>query len=101
MIICNTTYCMEAERTEEFLEWLRNEHLPSMEATGVLTSPVVSRVMTTGGDEAVSISVQLRAESQETYEAWRAKEGGSAVQSLRKRFGETVLSFTTLMEVLI
>lgn len=102
MIICNTTYCMEEERVETFLEWLRAEHLPRMEATGVLKDPVVSRVMSSSGygDESVSISVQLRAESMVVYEAWAERERERTEMMLRQKFGETVLGFTTLMEVL-
>lgn len=103
MYVYNTTFVCEESRLEEFLIWVDAEFIPAITSSGDAVQPQLAHVLPvneTEDNEASSFSVQVKLEDADTMEKWMKSEFFPAVDGLRKRFGEQVLFFATILEVL-
>lgn len=105
--IYNITFFVGKERLETLLSFLRGEFLDTaLSGTGVeflhLTRVVNNQAMgmMEGEEQAVSIGMQFSAADKTALDGWCAGALHQAFESLSARFGEEVLHFDTLLEVL-
>ena len=99
VIICNTTYHVECSISGEFLDWLRDNYLPSALEGGFVGEPRLLRLMghREGG---ACFALQLQASTLSDLQRWNQDVGKRLHEELVKRFGNKVAGFTTFMEVL-
>lgn len=102
MLIFNTTYCVTKRKYELFVEWLRETYIPAVTKDGVMKEPVLSKVLgqTELGDSGESVSLQLRVADPETLEAWKAEEAEKYQKEMARKFGQEVLYFNSVMEII-
>mgnify|MGYP002294001687 CR=1 FL=1 len=109
MIIFNTTYHVDDELEASFIAWLKENYIPMALRREELSEPQLCRVMTTGEEDGSSLSLQFHV--QDTFDgAYYADvlvgEGGRTVvgveltEALVSRFGDRVVGFNTLLEVI-
>lgn len=105
--IYNITFFVGKERLETLLSFLRGEFLETaLSGAGVellhLTRVVNNQAMGMMEDEeqAVSLGMQFAATDKTALDGWCAGALHQAFESLSARFGEEVLHFDTLLEVL-
>ncbi len=100
MFIYNTTYLVPDRQYGIWVKWVREQHIPKMAKAGFL-KPQLARVLTTDPEqEGSSVSVQFQIESIEQINEWYEAEGASVQQELSAMFGEEVLSFSTVLEII-
>ena len=100
MVILNTTYWVSDSRREEWLRWIREECIPAMLATGYFVEPQVAKVHAPDdGQGGSSYSVQFRAPDMTVVEAWMSKAGVETASRLAALFGEEVMGFSTVLEL--
>jgi hypothetical protein len=99
MIIFNTTYCVPAKAFEQWHHWLKNIHLPQMQETGLFTEPRLCRIFT-AEDAEDSYSLQFCTEEDSLLQ-WKETFGKAFESDFSQRFGNNVLYFSTVMEVLL
>ena len=100
MIILNTTFVIHAPLETEFIKWVDEVYLPSAHAAGVFGKPTVARVLTRIEPETESIAVQLPADDQKRAEHWHDETASLLRDDLHARWGDRMMFFTTLMEVI-
>lgn len=100
MIILNTTFHIHVSISDEFLRWVRESYFPSALASGLLTDPVLARLLIQVQEDAEGYAVQLRAASTEDAARWHDGEGDRLRRELTTRFGQRLVFFTTYMEEL-
>lgn len=103
MYIYNTTFVCDDSRIEEFLMWADAEFVPIVTASGVASDVQLAQVLPVNESdeaEASSFSIQVRIESLELIEEWMHDSFCPAVSALSSRFGDKVLYFPTILEVL-
>jgi len=84
----------------EWLSWMQEVHIPEVMATGCFTSFRILKVLTAAqDDEGVNYSIQYTATSMTDYERYRDQFAPAMQQQTRERYGERVLAFRTLLEV--
>ncbi|MCM4156376.1 DUF4286 family protein [Gramella sp. AN32] len=99
MIIYNVTINVQEGIHDEWLQWMKNEHIPEMLKTGKFIKALMTRVMeqeTMGG---ITYSVQYTAENKEKLKSYYA-ENAPKLREKTKRFGDKILSFRTELEVI-
>ena len=100
MYIFNTTYHAETAVKDDFTAWLRQVYIPAATLCGRLTAPQLCRVIAGETSEGENFSLQFRVTDRRTLEVWYDKTGADLDLSMRKRFGNRVLGFNTLLEIL-
>ncbi len=102
MLIYNTTYVCEDKRLNEFLAWLNAETIPQMLDSDIAYSPQLCRVVPIEEqtDKITNISLQFRFNDVEALERWIRKDMYVAHCKIGERFGQSVLFFSTVLEVL-
>ena len=101
MIVYNVTCNLDASMAEEWLRWMRTEHIPEVMATGCFIEHKIMRLMTDAdGNEGVNYAIQYTAESLDHYHRYRDEHGPVLQQKTRERYGDRILAYRSLLELL-
>ena len=97
MIIYNTTFHVEDEILSESIEYLKHAFIPAVISSGVLSRPVLQRVVQEE-EAGASLCVQFRVKDQETLQNWIDQKGIDIQHKLVERFGNKMVGFSTLLD---
>jgi len=100
MYIFNTTYHIESDIKEIFIAWLREVYIPTAMHRDELSEPQLCRVIAeedTGGD---NFSLQFHVADPNRLETWYDETGADLDNAIREKFGDRVLGFNTLLEII-
>ncbi len=100
MIIFNTTYHADHARKDEFIGWLREVYIPTTLQHGILQEPQLTRIFADNEEEGVSLSLQFKTVDSEVLNRWHEECGATLMAEMRERFGNQVLGFSTLLEMI-
>ena len=103
MIIYNTTYCVEQNLYDDFIDWLKQTLVPTTQKSDLFVAlPTIAQVLTEDDtdENAISISVQLTAENLEFLQIWFDNYQDNLDLQIKKLFGEKILPFSTFMKII-
>lgn len=100
MVLFNTTFHVHTNADAAFLQWIRHTYIPAALESGLLSSPLFTRIMIDSDPEAKSYALQFTAQTEHDVEMWRNGIAADHLHALSARHGESVLHFSTLMEIL-
>ena len=99
MIIYNVTIKVEHSIAHQWLDWLKEEHIPDMVTTGCFTHATVLHLLEVDDTEGPTYAIQYHAESKALYNRYIEK----FAQDMRKRgadkWGQKAIGFRSVMEV--
>lgn len=101
MLIYNTTYHVEEGQEKYFLVWMQEHYLPEVEKQGTLKAPRMTRILSHIEEGSSCFSVQFEVENSAMLHKWHSEQGVGLNEELLKMFGQKVIGFPTLMEVLV
>lgn len=97
-IIYNVTINVSENRVDEWLEWMRTEHISQMLATGIFFGATLVRVI--GYEEGgKTFAVQYRCESMQSFERYEKEYAPSMQARSAALFGDDAQAFRTVLEV--
>lgn len=97
MIIYNVTVTVQNEIVEEWLNWIRLEHIPEVLSTGLFIDSVLKRVITNYNDES-TFAVSYTCESMKKLHEYEVTWSKKLQKKHILKFGEKVASFRTILE---
>ncbi len=100
MIIYNVTIKVEPAVAEQWLRWMKEEHLKDMMDTGLFSDYRLCRLLEQDEEEGVSFVVQYHSDSAENYRTYLAEHAPKMRQKGLKKFGDKFVAFRTAMEVI-
>ena len=101
MILYNVNCHMDHSMAEEWLLWMETVHIPEVMATGCFQSYRILKVLTHAtDDEGVNYSIQYDAACMADYERYRDQFAPTLQQKTREKYGDQLLAFRTLLEVI-
>lgn len=100
MYIINITFLVSDAASAKWITWLRNEHIPGITATGLFHTPQLTKVLSQEQDGGVSYAVQYRSNNVDNIELWHHKYEQTIKAQCHTLFGDEVLFFSTILEVL-
>lgn len=97
-VIYNVTVGVSEPRAEEWLEWMRREHIPEVMKTGLFLKALLVRVL---GHEQGSktYAVQYHCQSMAQFERYENECAPGLQAKSAERFGEDAQAFRTLLEI--
>ncbi len=100
MIVYNTTYQMAVADARNFVIWISECYIPTVEEDGRLTHPRLLHILSHKDQETECFSLQWEVESSAILHQWHTAQGMRLNNELNKVFKDKVVGFSTLMEVI-
>jgi capsid protein len=98
MYIYNVTINIQEGIHEKWLEWMKNEHIPEMLATGKFTKALMSRVMVEEEMGGFTYSVQYTTKNKEMLQRYY-EEDAAGLRAKTKPFEGLFVAFRTELEI--
>lgn len=98
MIIYNVTIKVEHPIAKEWIQWMKEEHIPDLMNTGLFTGNRLCRLLEQDEEEGVTFSAQYFCRNMEDYQTYISDYAGEMRQKGFERFGNRFIAFRTIME---
>lgn len=99
MIIYNVTTKVTQSIAQEWLQWIGQEHIPAMIATGCFTSATVMELLEIDDMEGPTYAIQYLAESKAQYNRYIELYAPELRQQSFDKWGDQFIAFRTLMRI--
>lgn len=100
MLIYNVTVKVLSSIQEEWLNWLQQEHVPEVLATGCFRKATISRLLDIDDAEGPTFSIQYQADTRVDYDRYIEKHAAGMRQQSFDRWGDRFIAFRSLLEVI-
>jgi hypothetical protein len=98
-IIYNVTTKVDRSIAEEWLTWLKEEHIPDLINTGCFTHAVILQLLEANDTEGPTYAVQYHAKSKAFYNRYIAQHADSMRKIATGKWGNKFIAFRTVMQV--
>ena len=98
MIIYNVTVSVEKSIITDWLNWMRQVHIPEVMATGIFSKSQINKVLVQG-DSSDTYAIAYTCESMKDLHKYQVKFAPELQKKHVARYGEKAVAFRTLMEV--
>ncbi|NCT16877.1 MAG: DUF4286 domain-containing protein [Flavobacteriaceae bacterium CG_4_8_14_3_um_filter_34_10] len=99
MHIYNVTINIEEDIHDRWLQWMREEHIPEMLATGKFSNAKMCRVLVEEEMGGLTYSIQYTTDSKETLEKYYT-EDAARLRAQSKLFEGKFVAFRTELEII-
>ena len=99
MFIYNVTTKVDWTIHDEWLQWMREEHLQEVVNTGCFVKSGLLRLHETDESEGPTYAAQFMANTKQDYERYIESFAKSLRQKSLLKWGNKIISFRSLMEV--
>jgi hypothetical protein len=97
MLLYNQTLIIEDDVAADWIQWMQDEHIPKIMATGLFLSNRLLKVLDSP-NEGVTFCAQYVAENPDDYEIYQTIHAPALQDELNTRFKDKFVVFSTLME---
>jgi hypothetical protein len=99
MIIYNVTTNIDNNVREEWLQWMKDKHIPDVMATGHFMEYRFCKVLV-DEEQGTTYSAQYTCATMKDLEEYRTKHGPRLQKEVADKYGDKAVSFRTLLEVI-
>lgn len=101
MFLYNVTIGIDKDIESEWLQWVKQNYLPAMMATGFFSDCKLYRVVTHDDESSVSYSIQVFAENIENVVNYLNQHTATIIERHRLKFKDKHVAFNTLLEEVV
>lgn len=98
MILYNVTVNVESKIADEWISWMKNEHIPEVMQTGYFEEFRFFKLLTETGNPNPSYAIQYFADSLATLNQYIKEKAPDLQQKHLEKYGENCLAFRTVLE---
>lgn len=99
MIIYNVTVKIDVEAADEWVKWMKEEHMPELMKTGLFTDSRLCRLLEQDETEGRTYTAQYFCNTIEDYNSYIDNHAQHMRDKGFARFGNRFMAFRTVMEV--
>ena len=99
MFIYNVTIKVKNDIKEAWLDWLKDEHIPELIATGCFHKATLLQLLEVDDSEGPTFAVQYHAESKSAYNQYMEKHAATLRQKSYEKWGDQFIAFRSIMQV--
>ncbi len=99
-VLYNVTCCVNPEIGEEWLEWMRNHHIPEVMATGKFEEYRILEMIDAEQVNSVTYAIQYLASSLELYHRYQNEHAPMLQKKTLDRYGDQISAFRSLLKVI-
>lgn len=98
MIIYNVTINIDDDVHLEWVEWMKNEHIPKVMATGYFLENRMCRLMIQE-ESGTSYTIQYVLKNMADYDEYRERHAPELQKEVMEKYKDKFVAFRSLMEV--
>lgn len=98
MIVYNVTVKIDPGIHEDWLEWMRQTHIPEVLATGMFRDHRICRLLEQDESDGFTYVIQYRTDSIEKLMAYQRDHAPALQAAHTERYRERFVAFRTVME---
>ena len=99
MYIYNVTIKVDHSIVKEWLNWLKEEHIPEILATGCFTTATTLELLENTDTEGATFAVQYKAQREEDYHRYLDQYASTLRQKGYEKWGNKFVAFRTFMKI--
>lgn len=99
MLIYNVTMNVDHEIVADWLQWMKNVHIPDVMATGKFTEYRMLR-MTGQADSGLTYAIQYTCTDHTTLNDYMANHAPALQKEHNERYGHKAVGFRTVLEII-
>ena len=99
MFVYNVTIKVLDVIKNDWLAWLKEEHIPDVLGTGCFSTAIILHLLETDDSEGPTYAIQFHAASMDDYTRYLNEFSGIMRQRSFDRWGDKFIAFRTIMEV--
>lgn len=99
MIIYNVTVNIENDVREEWLQWMKEKHIPDVMRTGFFLENKICKVLV-NEEQGTTYSIQYTCKSMEILEDYQRTHASRLQKEHADKYANKFVAFRTLLEVL-
>lgn len=100
MILYNVTINVAPDIEMDFLDWMRETHIPEVMATGIFVEHKFCRLIQQSDDGSTNYAIQYFTESLAKMQEYESKYAAALRAKTQERYKDKALAFRTLLEIL-
>ena len=98
MFMYNVTIKVQASIKDEWLAWLKEEHIPDVLGIRCFSNATILHLLETDDSEGPTYAIQYIAENMDDYTCYTRDFAGIMRQRSFDRWGDKFIAFRTIME---
>jgi hypothetical protein len=98
MILYNVTINIEQEVEDEWIQWMKEVHVPNVMATGIFQESKFFRILHETDDNTANYSVQYFTDSMEKIKTYQSRYAPQLQAEVKEKFQDRFVSFRSLLE---
>jgi len=98
MIIYNVTINIDHSAHDEWLQWMKEKHIPDVMSTGKFIETKILRLIGDHDSGGTTYAIQYSCETMKDYEDYREGYAAALQKDAIDKFGEKFTAFRTLLE---
>lgn len=99
MIIYNVTVSVDESIVQDWLQWMKNNHIPEILSTKIFIKAQINRVITQN-DSGQTYALSYTCKSMKDLHKYQVNHAPLLQQKHSKKFNDKAVAFRTIMEVL-
>lgn len=99
MIVYNVTTKVDNSIVAAWLQWMQEEHIPALLATGCFTDARLLHLFESDDEEGITYAAQYHAASLEAYEQYLEKFAPDLRKATMEKWGNKLIAFRSVMKV--
>lgn len=100
MILYNVTIKIDPTIQDEWITWMKAEHIPDVLKTGFFTEYRMLRLLEQDESDGITFAIQYISKTRADYELYKEKFAPALQQQVLDKYEGKFVAFRTLMEVL-
>ena len=99
MFVYNVTIKVANKISADWLDWLKEEHIPEVMATGCFQKYTLLRLLEVDDSEGPTYAIQYKAESKSAYNNYIEKHAQLLRQKSFDKWGDNFIAFRSVMQI--
>ncbi|WP_420154496.1 DUF4286 family protein [Siphonobacter sp.] len=101
MFLYNITYNIEHAAHDEWIQWMKNTHVPAVLATNLPIGNRIFKLLTEIDNGGVTYSFQFFFADQEDYNTYITEHSSRLAAEVDRRYGSQYVVFRTLLQEIV
>ncbi len=98
MILYNVTIKINHDAEQEWLQWMKDEHMPELMQTGLFVDSKLFRLLDIDDTEGATYAAQYFCKNMEDYNNYISAYSAAMRAKGIEKFGDRFIAFRTIME---
>ena len=99
-ILYNVTVIVDPSIESEWLQWMKETHIPDVMNTGSFETYQLQKVLTEGSEGGTTFAIQYLAPNMDTLDHYQAKHAPRLQEAHNTKYAGKFGAFRTIMEVI-